>query len=20
VYWVKKKPRQEDGSIKGEVW
>ena len=20
VYWVKKKPRQEDGSIKGEMW
>jgi hypothetical protein len=20
VYWVKKKPRQEDGSIKGEIW
>ena len=20
IYWVKKKPRQEDGSIKGELW
>jgi hypothetical protein len=20
VYWVKKKPKQEDGSIKGEMW
>ena len=20
IYWVKKKPRQEDGSIKGEKW
>ena len=20
VYWVKKKKRQEDGSIKGEMW
>ena len=20
VYWVKKKPKQEDGSIKGEIW
>ena len=20
VYWVKKKPKSEDGSIKGEMW